>query len=171
LPPWQAKDRSRRRTHQRTPGSDGQRDPQLGKTHAQNLLFWHINLVARLRRRKIWKKLCTSISPKEDEEILRASLSDLQSMVFSLEHGVGRGRPVNSPKAIAAAQPWLDVVLPDATQELSNIIQEKYSDLIESELRLLVPGIIDVSLKPTPDFITYNDGEKDIKIVIDKSFF
>jgi hypothetical protein len=109
---------------------------------------------------------------------VRKRRGDLDSIAFGfakhgifIEHGVGRGRPVNSPKAIAAAQPWLDVVLPDATQELSNIIQEKYSDLIESELRLLVPGIIDVSLKPTPDFITYNDGEKDIKIVIDKSFF
>jgi hypothetical protein len=131
-----------------------------------------LNLEERLRLEgeKPLKKSVRSIVRKKQGDIDSVAFGFIRHGIF-LEHGVGRGRPVNSPQAIAAAKPWLDVVLPKATQELANIIEEKYADLIESELRLLVPGVIDVTLNPIPEFITYNDGEKDIKIVIDKSFF
>jgi len=109
---------------------------------------------------------------------VRKKQGDLESVAFTFvrhgiffEHGVGRGRLKGSSAAKKAANPWLSEVLPDATDELANILEEKYSDLIQSELRLLIPGVIDVNLKPLPEFINYNDGEKDIKIVIDKSFF
>jgi hypothetical protein len=64
-----------------------------------------------------------------------------------LEHGVGTGRPVKAPKPSASKKPWLDVVLPDATQELAKIIEEKYADLTAEQIRLLVPGVIDTTIK------------------------
>lgn len=89
-----------------------------------------------------------------------------------LEHGVGKGRPVGSPQAKANAKKWLSEVIPEQFDELADIIQDQYGDIIEEELRLLIPGIVDLTTKPIPDSIDWvaEDGRV-VKVLIDKSFF
>jgi hypothetical protein len=108
----------------------------------------------------------------------RKRSGDIESVGFSfvrhgiyLEHGVGRGRPVGSPQAQAAAKPWLKPVLEPSIDELADLLEEEYGAVVEANLRLLIPGIIDVSTKEPPSHVSYFDGEREVKIIIDKSFF
>lgn len=64
-----------------------------------------------------------------------------------LERGVGRGRPVNSPKANAAKKEWIKPVLDPAVEELATLLSEKYADLAVQSLRILIPGIIDTKIR------------------------
>jgi hypothetical protein len=64
-----------------------------------------------------------------------------------LEHGVGKGRPVRSPKAQASKKPWLSVVLPDAIEELAEILAEEYADITAEKIRFLIPGVVDTTIK------------------------
>lgn len=63
-----------------------------------------------------------------------------------LEHGVGKGRPVRSTQALAAAKPWLSVILPHRIEELAEILSDEYADIAAEELRILIPGIIDTKI-------------------------
>ena len=85
---------------------------------------------------------------------LRKKQGELEAVGFSfarhgifLEHGVGRGRPVRSAKAEGLKKPWLGVVLPHSIEELANILEENYADLAAEELRILIPGIVDTTVK------------------------
>lgn len=63
------------------------------------------------------------------------------------EHGVGKNRPIGSAAARKAARPWLKPVLDPAIEELADILEERYADIIAGELRVLIPGIIDTRIK------------------------
>lgn len=60
-----------------------------------------------------------------------------------IEHGVGRGRPVGSPKANSLKKPWLEPTLEPFIDDIADLISNGYLDIIEGELRVLIPGIID----------------------------
>jgi len=165
--------------------ASNQQDIRLGDRFES--LDKEVRAWARLTRKKLLFRVASlnleeriRIEDKDDEDYVpplkesikssvRKKQGDLESVAFKfvrhgifLEHGVGRGRPKGSSKAKKAAKPWLSVVLPDATQELANIIEEEYADLIDSELRLMVPGIIDINLmsprKPSPTKNTSSNG-------------
>lgn len=64
-----------------------------------------------------------------------------------LEHGVGRGRPKGSAAAESLKKPWLSVVLPDEIEILADMLANEYADLAAENLRFLIPGIIDTTIK------------------------
>lgn len=116
---------------------------------------------------------------KNIRRIVRKKSGDLEGVAFSfprhgifLEHGVGKNRPKGSAAAFNAAKPWLKPVLPDAVDELADLLEQKYADLVAADLRILIPGIIDTNIKGNkdklPDFIETQDG---VKVLIDPSFF
>lgn len=79
---------------------------------------------------------------------------DIESVAFSfarhgifLERGVGRGRPKNSPQAKKAAKPWIKPVLPDSIEKLADIIAEDYADIAALNIRIVVPGIINTTIR------------------------
>lgn len=111
--------------------------------------------------------------------IVRKKQGDLESVAFSfprhgifLEHGVGKHRPIGSAAAARAAKPWLKPVLGEATEELADLLEETYADLVAAELRILIPGIIDTRVQGNaqrlPDIVRASDGTN---ISIDPSFF
>jgi len=64
-----------------------------------------------------------------------------------IEHGVGRGRPKGSAAANRNKQPWLSVVLPDEIEALAELLSQEYADLAAENLRFLIPGIIDTTIR------------------------
>ncbi|MEO0338794.1 MAG: hypothetical protein AAF242_06240, partial [Bacteroidota bacterium] len=110
---------------------------------------------------------------------VRFSRGSVNTVYFSfarhgifLEHGVGKQRPVGSLEAKRNAKKWLSEVLPDQFNRLEDIIEERYADIIEDEVRLLIPGVIELTTKPLPESVDWVDEDgKVIKIIIDKSFF
>jgi len=105
-------------------------------------------------------------------ELERVSFRFLRHGIF-LERGVGRGRPANSAAARRAAKPWIKPILDMEIDELADIISEEYADIGASLIVIKVPGVYDSQITggKVGDTITYNDGDRDIKIVIDPSFF
>lgn len=104
-------------------------------------------------------------------EVYKVSFAFARHGIF-LEHGVGKGRPVRSLSAKKNAKKWLSEVIPNQFEELVDIIEEGYGEMIEEELRLLIPGVIDLTTKPLPEYVeTSLDDGKTVKIIIDKSFF
>lgn len=88
-----------------------------------------------------YKKLVKSIGvnfKREYGQIYRINFP-LQRHGIFLEHGVGRGRGVGSPKS---AKPFLNPILDAAIDDLANLISERYADIIVGELKLTIPGII-----------------------------
>lgn len=79
-------------------------------------------------------------------ELERLSFSFVRYGIF-YEHGVGKGRPRNSVEAMRAARPWLKPILEPAIEDLANLLEERYADIIAGELRVLIPGIIDTRIK------------------------
>ena len=112
---------------------------------------------------------------------LRRKDGELDNVAFSfprhgifLERGVGKHRPVGSVSAARAAKPWLSTILPDATEELAEILADEYANIAAAELRILIPGIIDTRIqgdpsKKLPDSIRNRTDE--YNIMIDPSFF
>lgn len=116
------------------------------------------------------KSLRTSVRAPGGQ-VERVSFSFVRHGIF-LEHGVGRGRPVGSLSAKLNAKKWLSEVIPDQFDELTDIIEDRYADMIEEEIRLLIPGVIDLTTKPLPESVDFEleDG-RIAKVIIDKSFF
>lgn len=78
-------------------------------------------------------------------EIESASFSFARHGIF-LEHGVGRGRPVRSPQAIASKKQWLAPTLPDAVEALADLLEQRYADVTTANIRFLIPGIFDTKI-------------------------
>lgn len=83
---------------------------------------------------------------KSRGEIEKVSFQFARHGIF-LEHGVGKGRPVRSAQANALKKPWLSVVLPDAIDQLADILANEYADIAAADLRFLIPGIIDTTIR------------------------
>lgn len=82
---------------------------------------------------------------KKQQEIVGVQLSFVRHGIF-YEHGVGRGRTVDSPQANKAAKVWLNPSLNIAAEEIADLLAERYADLLAEEVRILVPGIIDTKI-------------------------
>lgn len=111
---------------------------------------------------------------------IKRSYGELDSVSFRfvrhgifVEHGVGKGRPKGSSKALASAQPWLQPVLEPEVSNLADILSEEYADLVVDEIRFLIPGVLDVRAKGGRDrFISgVKDDGSPIYTIIDRSFF
>jgi hypothetical protein len=79
---------------------------------------------------------------------------DLSAVSFSfprraifLEHGVGKGRPKGSASASKNAKPWLAPVMDKAEKEFNTTVVDKYADDIVTELKVLIPGVIDFTTR------------------------
>jgi hypothetical protein len=148
---------------------------QWSRATKKQLLF-RLNSLNLRERKKIGdvkplrKSLADTVTFR-DRAVEKVAFSFVRHGIF-LEHGVGKGRPVGSPQAKANAKKWLSEVIPEQFDELADIIQDQYGDIIEEELRLLIPGIVDLTTKPIPDSIDWvaEDGRV-VKVLIDKSFF
>jgi hypothetical protein len=90
-------------------------------------------------------KSIRSTLKKRDGEIEKVAFQFARHGIF-LEHGVGKGRPVRSAKALAYRRPWLSKILPDAVEDLAELLSEEYADIFAAELRFLIPGIIDTKI-------------------------
>lgn len=109
---------------------------------------WRKLTVERLQRRlaalglqergKLMKSIRGSLR-RRNFEIEKVAFSFARHGIF-LEHGVGRGRPVESPQAEAAKKPWLSTTLPGQVDDLAVIIAEQYADITAAELRGIIPG-------------------------------
>lgn len=82
----------------------------------------------------------------------RKRQGELEYLAFSfarkgifLEHGVGKHRPKGSP--FVRPKPWLQPTLEPAIEQLADILEQEYADIAAGELRLLIPGIIDIRIK------------------------
>jgi hypothetical protein len=69
-----------------------------------------------------------------------------------------------------AARPWLFPVLNDRFDELGDIFEEGYADIAGSELRILIPGVID-RRREGKGYYEVSDEAGTYKVLIDKSFF
>lgn len=102
-----------------------------------------LNLVGRKKliegEKRLQQSIRTSVR-KRDGDVESVGFSFARHGIF-LEHGVGRGRKRNTAAAQAARHPWLSEVLPDAQENLADRIAEAYADIIEGEIRIIVPGI------------------------------
>lgn len=124
----------------------------------------------RVQREPPLQKSITSKLRKRDGSVEALAWGFVRHGIF-LEHGVGKGRPVRSPQANRAARPWLRPVLEPAVEELADLLENLYADIISAEVRIRIPGVIDSQASPENEYITYNNGQNDIKILIDRSFF
>ena len=84
-------------------------------------------------------------------ELQRVAFSFTKHGIF-MERGVGLGRKAGSAEAKAQLQKekkqiWLEPVLPDAIEELADLLSNKYADMAVDEIRLLIPGIIDTKVE------------------------
>lgn len=77
---------------------------------------------------------------KHQGEIDYAWISFARHGIY-LEQGTGRGRPVRSAKATAAAKHWLSVELPAAVEDLADRLASGFADVIAAEIKLNVPGV------------------------------
>lgn len=103
-----------------------------------------------------------SLKRMDDDDSLEDSIGfyvkrfqgDIDAVAFTfvrhgifIEHGVGRGRPVRSAQANLHKKPWLSAVLPGSVQDLADILAEEYADIAANDLRILIPGIIDTTIR------------------------
>lgn len=94
-----------------------------------------------------YKTLTKSIgaaTKKEFGQVTRINFRFSKQGIW-LEHGVGGGRPVRSPKA--RPKPWLAPVLDPAIDTLADLISENYADIAAGEIKFFIPGIIDRRIK------------------------
>lgn len=85
---------------------------------------------------------------------LRKRKGDIESVAFSfarhgifLERGVGKYRPKGSAAASKAAKPWIAPTLEPSIEELANILEEEYADIAAASLRIVVPGVMNTTVK------------------------
>ena len=98
-------------------------------------------------KNKEYKKLNPSIGSalkKEFGQVNRINFRFAKQGIW-LEHGVGKGRPVRSSKAIP--KPWLAPILDPAIDELAELIAANYLDIAAGEIKFLIPGIVDRRVK------------------------
>lgn len=115
-----------------------------------------IKLAKTIQRIRIVRNSIGTLSTQK-EQFLTKSLSarlrkkggQIDSIAFAfsrhgifLEHGVGKYRPKGSSAAEAAKKPWLSVVLPPSIEDLANILEEHYADIITAQLKINIPGVI-----------------------------
>lgn len=103
---------------------------------------------------------------------------DLESIAFSfsrhgifIEHGVGKYRPVRSSAAEKAKQVWLAPVLDKAADDLADLLADEFADIVAAELTIRVPGIIDTKVTGVNNHVIFREGEKQTRVLIDRSFF
>jgi hypothetical protein len=64
-----------------------------------------------------------------------------------VERGVGKNRPVGSRAANLSMQEWLFPVLSSRVDALADMLEQHYADIAAEQVRLLIPGIIDITSK------------------------
>ena len=64
-----------------------------------------------------------------------------------LEHGVGKGRKRESAAAVANKRPWIQPSLGRAYYVLADHIANNYADMAVGNIRIIVPGIINTTIK------------------------
>ena len=79
-------------------------------------------------------------------ELERVSFTFARHGIF-LEHGVGKGRPVNSAAANRMSRPWLKPGIEDAIESLADLLSNEYADLAADELKIIIPGVINTKIK------------------------
>lgn len=98
-----------------------------------------VRLAQTLRQPQLYKNL--RVRPeRRSGEIDRVSILFPQHGIF-VERGVGKHRPVNSPAAQRAKQPWLSLELPGAVEDLATLLASEYADLAAGELKINIPGV------------------------------
>lgn len=106
-----------------------------------------LNLEERIRlngETSLRKDIRTSVR-KKSGDIEKVSFIFPRQGIF-LEHGVGKGRPVRSAQANRFKKPWISEEIPDAIEDLAEILAEQYADVAASELVFRIPGIIDTKV-------------------------
>ena len=85
---------------------------------------------------------------------MRTSQGDLSSVSFSyvihglyLEVGAGKNRPKGSPAAARAAKPWLAPVIPQAVDDLADILEQEFANLATEEIKINIPGVMSTKIK------------------------
>jgi len=74
------------------------------------------------------------------------SISFVRQGIF-IERGVGKNRPVGSRAANHSMQEWLFPVLEGRVEKLADLLEQHYADVAAEQVRLLIPGIIDITSK------------------------
>jgi hypothetical protein len=59
-----------------------------------------------------------------------------------IERGVGRGVPLAKvATSNRTPKPWLGVVLPQAVEELADLVAQNYADDVAGQIRINIPGV------------------------------
>lgn len=80
---------------------------------------------------------------------LRKRNGEIESIGFTfarhgifLEHGVGKGRPIGSSKAAQYKKLWLKPVLEPSVEDLADLLEKQYSDILAAEVKINIPGVL-----------------------------
>lgn len=114
------------------------------KSLQQKLLAMGVNdkiKLAQARRKERLIKGLRSKLGKKDGEIERVAFVFLRHGIF-LQRGVGSNRPVGSAKARQFAKPWITETLPQAIEDLANLLENEYADIAAAELNFNIPGVM-----------------------------
>lgn len=74
------------------------------------------------------------------------SISFVRHGIF-VERGVGKNRPVGSAASGRAKKEWLAPVLSGRVEALADLLEQQYADIAAEQVRLLIPGISDITSK------------------------
>ena len=85
---------------------------------------------------------------KKNGDITGVSVSFARHGIF-LERGVGKNRPLGSAAAnrLSAEKEWLYTILSERIEVLADLLEKEYGDIAVEQIRLLIPGIIDITIK------------------------
>jgi hypothetical protein len=83
---------------------------------------------------------------KRSGSIDGVNISFVRHGIF-VERGVGKNRPVGSDSANAAKKEWLFPILSGRVEALADLLEQHYADVAAEQVRLLIPGIIDITSK------------------------
>jgi hypothetical protein len=84
---------------------------------------------------------------RKQGEIERVGFSFVRHGIF-VARGVGKGRPVGSAKAKAAANDWLTPELDILLDDIADLVADGYADIIAAQFRINIPGLYS---RITPD--------------------